>query len=46
MIGEHNPNDVCVMPDSNKMQVRALRAKDSIFDMAGVRSYLDGEQTR
>jgi uncharacterized cupin superfamily protein len=45
MIGEHNPNDVCVMPDSNKMVVRALRAKDSIFDMSGVRSYLDGEQT-
>jgi uncharacterized cupin superfamily protein len=45
MIGERNPNDVCVMPDSNKMEVRALRAKDSIFDMSGVRNYLDGEQT-
>ena len=45
MIGEHNPNDVCVMPDSNKMVVRALRTKDSIFDMAGVRKYLDGEPT-
>jgi uncharacterized cupin superfamily protein len=44
MIGEHNPNDVCVMPDSNKMDVRALRAKDSIFDMSAVRKYLDGEQ--
>jgi uncharacterized cupin superfamily protein len=45
MIGEHNPNDVCVMPDSNKMEVRALRTQDSIFDMSGVRDYLDGEQT-
>lgn len=45
MIGEHNANDVCVMPDSNKMEVRALRTKDSIFDMSGLRNYLDGEQT-
>ena len=45
MIGEHNPNDACVIPDSNKMEVRALRTKDSIFDMSGVRNYLDGEQT-
>jgi uncharacterized cupin superfamily protein len=44
MIGERNPNDVCVMPDSNKMDVRALRAEKSIFDMAGVRRYMDGEQ--
>jgi uncharacterized cupin superfamily protein len=44
MIGEKNPGDVCVMPDSNKMQVRALRTKDSIFDMSGIRKYLDGEQ--
>jgi uncharacterized cupin superfamily protein len=43
MIGERNPNDVCVMPDSNKMQIRGLRRKDSIFDMSGVRGYLDGE---
>ena len=45
MIGERNPSDVCVMPDSNKMEVRALRTEDSIFDMSGVRDYLDGEQT-
>jgi uncharacterized cupin superfamily protein len=43
MIGEHNPADVCVTPDSGKMEVRALRTKDSIFDMSGVRNYLDGE---
>lgn len=44
MIGERNPGDVCVMPYSNKMDVRALRTERSIFDMAGVRGYLDGEQ--
>jgi uncharacterized cupin superfamily protein len=44
MIGQSNPGDVCVMPDSNKMQVRALQTKASIFDMSGVRRYLDGEQ--
>jgi uncharacterized cupin superfamily protein len=45
MIGERNPNDVCVYPDSNKMAVSALRTKDDIFDMSGVRGYWDGEQT-
>lgn len=44
MIGEHHRSDVCVMPDSNKMQVRALRTERSIFDMSGARGYLDGEQ--
>jgi uncharacterized cupin superfamily protein len=44
MIGEHNRNEVCVMPDSNKMEVRALRTERSIFDMSGVRNYLDGEE--
>lgn len=45
MIGERNPDDVCVYPDSNKIAVNALRTKDSIFDMSGVREYWDGEQT-
>jgi uncharacterized cupin superfamily protein len=45
MIGERNANDVCVYPDSNKMAVAALRTKDDIFDMSGVRKYWDGEQT-
>jgi uncharacterized cupin superfamily protein len=45
MIGERNPNDVCVYPDSNKMAVNALRTRDAIFDMSGVRKYWDGEQT-
>ncbi len=46
MIGEHNLNDVSVLTDSNKMQVRALRRKDSFFDMSAVKTYLDGEPTR
>lgn len=45
MIGERNPYDVCVYPDSNKMGVRALRTANSIFDMSAVRRYLDGEET-
>jgi uncharacterized protein (TIGR02284 family) len=44
MIGERNPNDVCVYPESNKIGVRALRSENSIFDMSGVRGYLDGEE--
>ncbi|QPC92020.1 cupin domain-containing protein [Mesorhizobium sp. INR15] len=43
MIGEHNSNEVCVYPDSNKMAVDALRRRDGIFDMAAVRRYWDGE---
>jgi uncharacterized cupin superfamily protein len=43
MIGERNPGDVVVMTDSNKMRVRALRRKDSIFDMSAARKYMDGE---
>lgn len=44
MIGERNPNDVRVMPDSNKMEVRALRLDNPTFGMSDVRDYLDGEQ--
>ena len=43
MIGERNPNEVCVYPDSNKVAVDALRSRESIFDMAGTRDYWDGE---
>jgi uncharacterized cupin superfamily protein len=43
MIGERNPNDVCVYPDSNKLAVGALRTRADIFDMAGIRDYWDGE---
>jgi uncharacterized cupin superfamily protein len=45
MIGERNPNDVCVYPDSNKMAVAALGKKHDIFDMSGLRRYWDGEET-
>jgi len=45
MIGERNLSDVWVYPDSNKMEVNALRAKDTIFDMSGIRKYWDGEAT-
>ena len=45
MIGERNPNDVCVYPDSNKVAVNALRTRDSVFDTLAVRRYWDGEQT-
>jgi uncharacterized cupin superfamily protein len=45
MIGERNPNEVCVYPDSNKLAVDALRAEGSIFDLAAVRTYWDGEDT-
>jgi uncharacterized cupin superfamily protein len=45
MIGERNPNEVCVYPDSNKVMVRALRSEADIFDMSAVRKYWDGEET-
>jgi uncharacterized cupin superfamily protein len=43
MIGERNPSDVCVYPDSNKLAVGALRTRQDIFDMGGLREYWDGE---
>ncbi|HVZ02416.1 MAG TPA: cupin domain-containing protein [Dongiaceae bacterium] len=43
MIGERNPAEVCVYPDSNKLAVDALREWDSIFDKGAVRDYWDGE---
>jgi uncharacterized cupin superfamily protein len=43
IIGERNPNEVCVYPDSNKLAVDALRTRQNIFDMGGTRSYWDGE---
>jgi uncharacterized cupin superfamily protein len=44
VIGERSPHDVWVYPDSNKLAVNALRARDSIFDMAALRRYWDGEE--
>ena len=46
IIGERNPNEVCVYPDSNKLAVGALRQRNDIFDMAGTRNYWDGEAER
>jgi uncharacterized cupin superfamily protein len=46
MIGEHNPADICVYPDSNKLAARALRTEADIFDMAARRRYWDGEQAK
>jgi uncharacterized cupin superfamily protein len=43
MIGERNPSDVCVYPDSNKLAVGALRTRKDIFDMGATREYWDGE---
>lgn len=43
MIGEHNPADVCVYPDSNKLAVNALRVRESVFDLGAKRNYWDGE---
>jgi uncharacterized cupin superfamily protein len=43
MIGEHNPNEVCVYPDSNKLYTRALKTEQDIFDMEAKRRYWDGE---
>ena len=44
MIGSHNPNDVCVYPDSNKVAVKALHSHGTgILDLSGVRGYWDGE---
>lgn len=43
MIGERNPADVVVLPDSNKAVVRALPRAQGILDLAATRAYLDGE---
>lgn len=44
IIGERNPNEVVVYPDSNKVLVRPL-GRRAIYDMAATRGYWDGEQT-
>lgn len=43
MIGEQNPSEICVYPDSNKIMVRGLKSERDIFDMAAWRNYWDGE---
>lgn len=44
VIGEKNPNEVCVYTDSNKVLVRALGRRE-IYDRAAMRDYWDGEKT-
>lgn len=40
LIGENDPNDCCVYPDSNKVSVRWLGER---YDRAATREYFDGE---
>lgn len=43
MIGERNPHEVIVQPDSGKMQVRALATHEAWYPLSPTRRYLDGE---
>jgi uncharacterized cupin superfamily protein len=40
VIGEHNPNEVAVYTDSNKIMVRAFK---EIYDKGATKDYWDGE---
>ncbi len=42
MIGEKNPHDVCVYPDSNKVKIRST---DTILSLDNPLEYWDGEKT-
>ena len=44
LVGERNPNEICVYPDSNKILVRAL-GRDAVFDKGAMRNYWAGENT-
>ena len=44
IIGERNPNEIVVYPDSNKVLIRAL-GRRKILDLAATRGYWDGEDT-
>ncbi len=46
IIGDNDPNEVCVYPDSNKVMVRALgrQGMDDIFDAAATLDYWHGEK--
>ena len=44
LVGERNPNEICVYPDTNKIMVRAL-GRPAIFDANATRSYWAGEET-
>jgi uncharacterized cupin superfamily protein len=41
IIGEHNPNEVAVYTDSNKIMVRAFK---EIYDKGATKTYWDGEK--
>jgi uncharacterized cupin superfamily protein len=43
MIGNRDPNDVCVYPDSAKVGVSALTEGPDLFDLTAARRYWDGE---
>jgi uncharacterized cupin superfamily protein len=45
VIGEKNPNEVCVYTDSNKVMVRSLGRGKNIFEAAAIKDYWDGETT-
>jgi uncharacterized cupin superfamily protein len=42
VIGERNPHEVCVYPDSNKI---AVDATGEVYDKGATRGYWDGEPT-
>lgn len=46
VIGDNQPDEVCVYPDSNKIMVRAISRipRDDIFDAGATRAYWDGEE--
>jgi uncharacterized cupin superfamily protein len=43
LVGERNPNEICVYPDSNKIMLRALGR--AVFDKGATRNYWAGEDT-
>ena len=45
IIGEKNPNEVCVYTDSGKVMVRSLGRGTNIFDKAAAKDYWGGEKT-
>ena len=45
MVGDRQPHEVCVYPDSNKVMVRSLGRGSNVFDRSAVKDYWDGEKT-
>lgn len=44
VVGESNPNEICVYTDTGKVLVRPL-GRRAIFDLAAIRAYWEGEDT-